>query len=113
MQVSAKQLSEEVWGVQLSGSLDALTSSAFTEFVEKQLADGRSRLVVDLGAVDYIASAGVRALLGAAKMARSQNGDVVLAAPQEEAQTILEMTGVDSIVKIVDGVAAAIEVLRN
>ena len=92
----------------VSGSVDGLTAPALQEVFTAQLGDGRSRLVADLTGVDYTSSAGLRALLGAMKDARSQGGDLRLAGPQPDVRKVLTMSGFASILKIFDDVDQAV-----
>ncbi len=97
-----------VWVVKLIGNLDTPAAAQTAGFFEHHLKDGHARLVVDLSALTYLCSAGLRALLNAAKEARRQNGDLRLAAIQaEEVSRVLKMSGFDNILKVHPDVAAA------
>ena len=58
--------------------------------------DGVTRLVVDMGAVTYISSAGLRVFLSALH-AMGKAGNVTLRNVGEEVRRILEITGFDDI----------------
>lgn len=94
--------------VSVSGSVDGLTAPALTSFLTKQLGEHRSNLVVNLHEVDYISSAGLRALLGALKESRQQGGDLRLAVVQENVRKVLNMSGFTSILKLYPDVPAAV-----
>ncbi|HEX4560328.1 MAG TPA: STAS domain-containing protein [Gemmatimonadales bacterium] len=53
--------------VALAGSLDSNTSPAAQQVVDETLKSGAKKVAVDCTALDYISSAGLRVLLGAAK----------------------------------------------
>lgn len=72
------------------------TEQSLAAFVES----GARQLVLDLSGVDYISSAGLRALLSAAKLAQKAGGKLVLAAAQPEARKILDTAGFSSLVPI-------------
>jgi anti-sigma B factor antagonist len=59
-----------------------------TELVDK----GQSKLLMDLGAVSYIDSSGMGALVAAMKHARSHGGDLRLCALQDDVRAIFELT---------------------
>ena len=84
---------------QLSGRLD--TASA-PEAEAKLLAmlDGGRPLVVDLAQVHYVSSAGLRALLKAAKQAKAASVGFALAAPQPAVREVLEISGFDKILGV-------------
>ncbi len=83
----------------IAGSLDALTAPQLIEALNQIIAEGHNRLVADMSRVDYTSSAGLRALLGALKEARTQGGDLRLAGAQESVKKVLELSGFTSILK--------------
>ena len=85
--------------VGIQGSVDGMTAGALTEALAEQVKNGRSRLIADFTGVDYISSAGLRALLGAMKDARHAGGDFRLAAIRPDVQRVLELSGFLSILK--------------
>jgi anti-anti-sigma factor len=93
--------------VRVTGSVDGISAPDLQEVFERQIRDGRMRLVADLAGVDYTSSAGLRVLLGAMKDARTLGGDLRLAAPRPDVQRVLEMSGFASILKIFDDVVSA------
>ena len=66
-----------------------LTDLILADCIEK----GHSKVVVDLGAVPFIDSSGLAALVAAMKQARTSGGDLRLCALQDDVWSILEMTG--------------------
>jgi anti-sigma B factor antagonist len=99
---------EPVKIVVVSGSLDALTSADFSSFMSGQFERGQSQLVVDLSEVDYMSSAGLRAILAALKEARQLAGDLHLAAAQAGVEKVLKISGFMSILKYYPSVAEAL-----
>ena len=61
--------------VTVTGSVDALTAAELSNALSEQIAAGHANLVVDLIDVEFMSSAGLRALLGAVKAARSSGGE--------------------------------------
>ena len=84
---------EGVIVVAAEGSIDALTAPETTDFLLAQVAGGHSDLVFDMSGVPYMSSAGLRTLVAVLKEARTQNGDLRLAAAQADVQKVLEMSG--------------------
>jgi anti-sigma B factor antagonist len=62
--------------------------------------DGSRKLLVDLGQVGYIDSAGMGALVASLKHARSVGGDLRLCALQDDVRAIFEMTRLNRAVTI-------------
>jgi anti-anti-sigma factor len=89
------------------GRLDALTVPKFEEGLRDHLHQGAADLVVDFGEVTYISSSGLRALLTARRLAKSQGGDVKLARLSPRVYEIFEMVGFTQVFGIYDSVEAA------
>lgn len=89
-----------------AGRIDSATAGEF----EKRLvaAVGNSnRVVVDMAQLGYISSAGLRALLVAAKKARPGGGRIALAAMAPAIREVFDLSGFSSLFEIFpDGTAA-------
>jgi len=81
------------------GSMDALTSQEVQGVFEGYLAKGETRLVADLSQVDFMSSAGLRALLTIVTQARQQGGDLYLAAARPFIEKTLKISGFTSLLK--------------
>jgi anti-sigma B factor antagonist len=90
------------------GSLDSLSADSLTQTLDAQIQAGNTRLVVDLKAVHYTSSAGLRSLLMALKGARRVGGDLRLGAAQPNVMEVLSLAGFTSIIKTFDDVQSAI-----
>ncbi|GAB2850046.1 STAS domain-containing protein [Lentzea nigeriaca] len=64
--------------VQVAGEIDLATAPAFEAFLRDQLARTRAVLMVDLSGVDYLGSAGLRALLAVRAECDRRRVDLVL-----------------------------------
>lgn len=83
----------------VEGSIDALTAPKLSEAFDRQVEQGNVNLVADFTGVDYTSSAGLRALLGTMKGARSGGGDLRLAGVRADVHRVLEMSGFTTILK--------------
>jgi anti-sigma B factor antagonist len=79
--------------ISVAGDVDALTAAQLTEFLHRLLATGVNRLVVDLGGVGFMSSAGLRTILHVLRASREAGGDTRLAAVQPGVDSVLEMSG--------------------
>ena len=70
-----------------------------------------TRLVIDLGATEFIDSVGVGLLIGISRSVRSNGGCVVLAGPRPSVSKVLRVTGVAEIVQVAATVAEAVGLL--
>jgi len=94
--------------VSLSGSFDALTAPEVANYLTHQVAGGQCQLVLDLTGVDFMSSAGLRAILGALKESRQEGGDLRLAGAQPGVEKVLNMSGFTNILKAFPSVAEAV-----
>jgi anti-anti-sigma factor len=94
------------------GRLDGTNAAATEKELMAFLESGEPNVVIDLGAVDYMSSAGLRVLLVAAKAARARAGKVVLAAPRPSVNEVLTMSGFDRIMTLEPDLVAASRALR-
>jgi len=84
----------------LAGRFSALETAAFdAAFTEKT--QGMKQALLDFSNVEYIASAGLRALFRANKAMARQGGEMKLLYPSEEVAEVLQATRFDNLIKIV------------
>ena len=96
MEINVKQL-ERTTIVYVTGSVDAFTSEQLTNALTGEISRGNTRLVADISRMDFMSSAGLRAVLAASREARLQGGDLRLAGAQPGVEKTLKMSGVMSI----------------
>lgn len=94
--------------VTISGSIDSLTASDVAHYLTAGINAGRVQIVLDLGRVDFMSSAGLRAILAALKESRKQGGDLYLAGAQPGVEKVLKMSGLTSILKTFSSIDAAV-----
>lgn len=98
----------------MSGRLDGTTSAPADQHLSRVSGDpATTRLILDLSALDYLSSAGLRVLLTAAKRTRSRSGRIALCSPQPGVRDILEISGFTSIFEIFPTRDAAIAALKS
>src|SRR5215471_20836552 len=92
----------------IAGSVDGATAPALVASFREQVGGGFIDIVGDFARVDYTSSAGLRALLETVKETRQRGGDLRLAAVQPEVRRVLDLAGFTGILKLYDGVDAAV-----
>ena len=95
----------------VTGRIDMTTSDAFTERVLAMVAGGLP-LVIDFSGVNYISSAGLRALMLASKQARSAGTRLAIAALQPVVLEIFQISRFDKLVPCHPTVDAALAAVR-
>lgn len=95
--------------VTISGRVDSATAPKFAEALEKIGAESRFKIVVDLSGVEYMSSAGFRALIAAQRNCKRYNrGEVVLANVPTNIYSALELAGFTNLFQIFSDVTAAV-----
>ena len=93
--------------VAISGSLDSATSPEAQKSLGAVLA-GAKKVLLDFTALDYISSAGLRVLLGAAKQLRSSGGTLGMFGLNQSVKEVFEISGFSTILTIYQTEAEAV-----
>lgn len=102
---------ESVGGVSVlrtEGRIDSGNASEFEGHLVRAIGDGGVKLVVDMAKLTYISSAGLRALLIAAKKARPTGGRIALSAMAPHIREVFDLSGFSSLFEIHGDEAAAV-----
>jgi anti-anti-sigma factor len=99
----------EVTVVEARGRVDSATAAQFGTALMGAVDGGARRVVLDLGGVDYMSSAGLREIVAALKKIRKAQGDIRLAEPAARVREVLEMSGLDTFVQIYPSRAEALK----
>ena len=99
MEITAKQFKNCDMLV-VNGRVDSGTAPQFTEALEGVTGDGRFKIVLDMTDLEYMSSAGFRALLSSQRVCKRYNrGEIVLASVPERVQEALELAGFTELFK--------------
>jgi anti-sigma B factor antagonist len=88
--------------VLVRGELDIATAPLLRERLDDLLSSGTSAFTVDLSAMTFIDSTGLGVIVGAFKRSREAGGDLVLRSPVGAARKVLEISGLASVIEIID-----------
>lgn len=88
--------------VRPAGTLDRRTAPELEAALLALVDKGHSCIVLDLGSVGEMSSAGLRVIISAAKLLRSERigGDLRLAAPSERVVQVLELAGLLPVLRV-------------
>ncbi len=87
----------------VKGRVDSATAPEFSKALEKITEDGKYKIVIDMGELEYMSSAGFRALLAAQRNCKRYNrGEVVLVKVPERIREALELAGFTELFKTFD-----------
>jgi anti-anti-sigma factor len=92
---------------QVVGRIDAATSASVEHAVNAAIGGGSQRMIFDMREVSYISSAGLRAILIAAKKAKAAGGGVAVFGLQAGVEEVFTVAGFGKIVPIASSDADA------
>jgi anti-anti-sigma factor len=107
MQISTREL-KRVNVVSVSGRVDSASAPDLEKSLQSLLDSHRNHIVVELADVEYMSSAGLRALVSALKAAKKAGGDLVIARPSGRVREVIELAGLTSVFTIHNDVVEAV-----
>ena len=109
MTIWQRTAGKELCIVGVEGRLDQTLTPELEAELERVLAAGRRRIIIDMSGVSYINSGGLRCLVSAWRNAKRQGGHVVLAGLTPKVADIVSMVGFD---KVFDVYPSAVDARR-
>ena len=94
--------------VTVSGRVDSNTAPAFEEALKQVIEGGQHNVVLELNGVEFMSSAGLRAMVSSLKACRSGGGDLVVAAPSNRVVEVMQLAGLTSLFTVFDDATAAV-----
>ena len=86
--------------VSTSGRVDGSNASDFLESLQGLFDPGDQKIILDLGGLDYISSAGLRVLLMAAQSLDKQSKSFSICALTEAVGDVFRISGFDQIINV-------------
>jgi anti-sigma B factor antagonist len=95
--------------IKVSGRIDSATAPQLASVLDATTASGRYRIILDLGEVEFMSSAGLRVLIGTQKTCKRYNrGEVALASVPKRIYDALELAGFVPLFRFFDSVLDAV-----
>ena len=107
MRLEQVNLPGDILLVKLAGPLD-IAGAGEIDMPFSIISGKHGKVIVDLAAVTFLASIGIRVLVKAARTIGSKKGRLVVFSPTDDARRVLRSTGIDTIIPVVADQAAAI-----
>jgi anti-sigma B factor antagonist len=93
----------------VKGRVDSSTAPQFTKALEKITNNGHYKVVIDMTGLEYMSSAGFRALLSGQRVCKRYNrGEVVLVSVPTRIHEALELAGFTELFKTFDDALKAV-----
>jgi anti-sigma B factor antagonist len=99
MEISSSDM-KRVQLFEVMGRVDSTNAAELGSAMDRSVDDGKTNLVLDLGGVEYMSSAGLREMVRVLKRVKRSGGDLRIANPSERVREVLELAGLDSIFEI-------------
>ena len=103
----------EVSVISVQGYVDTTTASELEESLKRLLKKGRYNIVIDLGGVNYISSAGWGIFISEIKEIRENSGDLKLAAMIGDVYEVFELLEFQTILENFDTVEDAVKSFKK
>ena len=86
--------------VTVSGRVDSNSSPELDQKLKDELNNGNNNLIINLASVDYMSSAGLRAIVSALRNSKKNGGNLILSAPSARVREVLDLAGMESLFDI-------------
>lgn len=100
MQLQSDVLANGITLVTLAGRLDIAGTREIEPRFTALTSAKKAAVVVDLSAVDFISSIGIRTLLASARAQAGRGGKLVVLAPQPAVKGVMETAGISSLLGV-------------
>ncbi len=97
----------DVTVVALTGNLDTSSAPEADKALKACIAEGTTKLLVDLENIDFVSSAGLRVLLAAAKGLKATSGEIRICCLNKTVQEVFDISGFSAILSVFADRAAA------
>jgi anti-sigma B factor antagonist len=97
LEILTRQADGGVTVVAPTGRLDVAGAPSLKEAIGEVVKSEKPRVVIDLEGVSFVDSTGLGSVISALKQIRSSQGDLRLAAPNQQVRVVLELTTLDRV----------------
>jgi anti-anti-sigma factor len=93
--------------------MDAITTGEIEHKLSALIDEGERRFGIDLGALEYISSAGLRTFLATAKKLKAEKGAIVFSNLTGNVMEVFKISGFYSLFTVCESTEAALDKLGN
>ena len=97
LDVQTRQADNGVTVVAPTGRLDVAGAPALKDAISEVVKVGPPRIVIDMEGVSFVDSTGLGSVIAALKQIRGSQGELRLAAPNQQVRVVLELTTLDRV----------------
>jgi anti-sigma B factor antagonist len=111
MDMIVEHMAGDITKLVLRGRFDT-TSAVAAELPFNEIGSQHRKIIVDLSAVNFLSSYGIRLLLVGAKTVHGSGGKLVIVCPEKNVLKVLNTAGTDALIPIFETDTAAADALR-
>lgn len=100
MEIFKETVNNKIGVLKVTGRLDASAVKYLKEDVTSMIKSKITLLVLDMSGVDFIDSSGLGSLVSCLRLVNSENGDIRLAALQDQIRALIELTRLHRVFQI-------------
>jgi|SRR5215467_495755 len=97
LDVDTRKADNGVSVVAPTGRLDVTGAPALKDAIGELIRGGQERVVIDMEGVSFVDSMGLGSVIAALKQIRNRQGELRLAAPNQQVRVVLELTTLDRV----------------
>ncbi|TMD97492.1 MAG: STAS domain-containing protein [Chloroflexi bacterium] len=97
LEVEARPADNGVTVLAPTGRLDVAGAPALKEAIGEVVRNGPPKVVIDMEGVSFVDSTGLGSVIAALKQIRNSQGELRLAAPNQQVRVVLELTTLDRV----------------
>ncbi len=91
---------DEILAIDLDGRLDSHTSIPALKELMQYMESGPNKVLVNLAALEFVSSAGLRVILRVAKQVHGYGGQLKVSGAKGVVKEVLEITGFDTLLNL-------------
>ena len=108
MEIKTRRV-DDVLVVEITGRLDTQSSGPASEEMARIVQDGNAKILLNLGNLEFLSSAGLRVLLRTTKLLAEPEGKMMICQAKGVVKEVLEISGFDTFIDVHDNEAAALK----
>jgi anti-anti-sigma factor len=112
MEIQKEQIGD-AWVVTVNGRLDGIYSTAFSNQVGELITGTNPKILIDFTDIDFVTSAGLRALLVLVKKANASGSVFALCGVNDQVRQVLDISGFTAMFSIHPGRAEGLAALNG
>jgi anti-sigma B factor antagonist len=97
LEVQTRQTDGGITVVAPTGRLDVAGAPALKDAIVDLAKNGQPKVVIDMEGVSFVDSTGLGSVIAALKRIRNRQGELRLAAPNQQVRVVLELTTLDKV----------------